>query len=229
MNYLSEKALDSAQNYFRNKQTTNFNIKRLQLINKHISGTVLKNNLARAIAFEELLNLENHKNHDEFLNQFLIVNSSKSHFSEVLGLHNDIKNMSRGKNLPELDLQTHLMDTISSNKIFGKPTVLYFWSQTQMGHYRNTIKKVKTLSEQFPEYQFIGICLQPFNEIVFQVHKIMGVQGKSQFAFVDFEKASKEWVVSLLNRAIFVNQNGRIIDGFGNFSSPTFSDILKKY
>lgn len=229
MNYLSEKALDSAQNYFRNKQTTNFNIKRLQLINKHISGTVLKNNLARAIAFEELLNLENHKNHDEFLNQFLIVNSSKSHFSEVLGLHNDIKNMSRGKNLPELDLQTHLMDTISSNKIFVKPTVLYFWSQTQMGHYRNTIKKVKTLSEQFPDYQFIGICLQPFNEIVFQVHKIMGVQAKSQFAFVDFEKASKEWVISLLNRAIFVNQTGRIIDGFGNFSSPTFSDILKKY
>ena len=178
---------------------------------------------------EESIIFENHKNHDEFLNQFLIVNSSKSHFSEVLGLHNDIKNMSRGKNLPELDLQTHLMDTISSNKIFVKPTVLYFWSQTQMGHYRNTIKKVKTLSEQFPDYQFIGICLQPFNEIVFQVHKIMGVQAKSQFAFVDFEKASKEWVVSLLNRAIFVNQTGRIIDGFGNFSSPTFSDILKKY
>ena len=95
MNYLSEKALDSAQNYFRNKQTTIHNIKRLQLINQYISGSVLKNNLARALAFEELLNLENQKNHDEFLKQFLMVNNSKSHFNEVLGLHNDINNMSK--------------------------------------------------------------------------------------------------------------------------------------
>ena len=86
MNYLSEKALDSAQNYFRNKQSTEHNIKRLKLINELISGSVLKNNLARAVAFEELLNLENHKNHDEFLNQFLVVNNSNSHFKEVLGL-----------------------------------------------------------------------------------------------------------------------------------------------
>ena len=40
LNYLSEKALDSTENYFKNKQKTNFNIKRLQLIKSHIKGNV---------------------------------------------------------------------------------------------------------------------------------------------------------------------------------------------
>ncbi len=230
MNYLSEKALDSSQNYFRNKQTTVHNIKRLKLINEHILGSVLKNNLARAIAFEELLNLENDKNHDEFLNQFLIVNNSNSHFNEVLGLHNDIKNMSKGRKLPELALQNHKLETIRSSSLFiGKPTVLYFWSQTQMGHYRNTIQKAKILSKQFPQYQFKGVCLQPFNEIVFQVHRMMGIPVESQLAFIDFERGSKQWVVSLLNRAIVLDNRGIIKEGFGNFSSPNFSDLLKTY
>ena len=230
MNYLSEKALDSAQNYFKNKQTTDYNIKRLKLINEHISGSVLKNNLARAVAFEELLNLENHKNHDKFLNQFLVVNNSNSHFKEVLGLHNDIKNMSKGRKLPELSLQNHKLETIRSSSLFiGKPIVLYFWSQTQMGHYRNTIKKVKILSKQFPQYEFRGVCLQPFNEIVFQVHRMMGIPAESQLAFIDFDQGSKKWVVSLLNRAIVLDRRGIIKEGFGNFSSPSFSDILKKY
>ena len=230
MNYLSEKALDSAQNYFRNKQTTDHNIKRLKLINELISGSVLKNNLARAVAFEELLNLENDKNHDEFLNQFLIVNNSKSHFNEVLGLHNDIKNMSKGRKLPELILQNHKLETVRSTSLFyGKPTVIYFWSQTQMGHYRKTIQKAKMLSKQFPQYQFKGVCLQPFNEIVFQVHKMMGIPAESQLAFIDFERGSKKWVVSLLNRAIVLDKRGIINEGFGNFSSPDFSNLLKKY
>jgi hypothetical protein len=229
MNYLSEKALDSAQNYFRNKQTTIHNIKRLQLINQYISGSVLKNNLARALAFEELLNLENQKNHDEFLKQFLMVNNSKSHFNEVLGLHNDINNMSKGRKLPELALQNHKLDTISSNLFYGRPTVLYFWSQTQMGHYRNTIQKAKMLSKKFPQYQFKGVCLQPFNELVLQVHKMMEIPAETQLAFIDFEKGSKQWVVSLLNRAIVLDKRGVIIDGFGNFSSPDFFNLLRKY
>ena len=98
-----------------------------------------------------------------------------------------------------------------------------------MGHYRKTIQKAKILSKQFPKYQFKGVCLQPFNEIVLQVHKMMEIPAETQLAFIDFEKGSKRWVVSLLNRAIVLDKTGVIIDGFGNFSSPDFSNLLRKY
>jgi hypothetical protein len=100
LNYLNEKALDSTENYFRNKQKTSFNIKRLQLIQSQIKGNVLRNNLSRAVAFEELMKIENKDQHENFLHHFLLVNTSKSYLKEVLDLHNDIENMSAGKILP---------------------------------------------------------------------------------------------------------------------------------
>jgi hypothetical protein len=227
LNYLSKKALDSTENYFKNRQKTNFNIKRLQLINSHIKGNVLKNNLSRAVAFEELMNLENHKNHEKFLKQFLLVNTSQSYLNEVLDLHNDIENMSAGKKLPLLKLQNHLLKTLSTNELIEKPTVFYFWSQTQMSHYRNTIVKVKALEKQFPDYDFKGVCIQPFNEIVFEVHRMMNIDPKTQFAFTNFDNDSKKWVLSLLNRAIVVNANGIIKEGFANFSAPDFVNLLQ--
>jgi hypothetical protein len=227
LNYLSKKALDSTENYFKNRQKTNFNIKRLQLINSHIKGNVLKNNLARAVAFEELMNLENHKNHEKFLKQFLLVNTSQSYLNEVLDLHNDIENMSAGKKLPQLKLQNHLLKTQGTIELIEKPTVFYFWSQTQMSHYRNTIVKVKALEKQFPDYDFKGVCIQPFNEIVFEVHRMMNIDPKTQFAFTNFDNDSKKWVLSLLNRAIVVNANGIIKEGFANFSAPDFVNLLQ--
>lgn len=227
LNYLSEKALDSSQNYFRNRQKTEFNIKRLQLIETHIKGNVIKNNLARAVAFEELMNLDNQNNHEKFLKQFIVVNNSKSYLNEVLDLHNDIQNMSAGKKLPELKLQNHQLKVVSTAEIINSPTVFYFWSQTQMSHYRNTVIKAKALEKLFPKYQFKGVCIQPFNEIVFEVHRMMNIDPKTQLAFTNFDKDSKKWVLSLLNRAIVVDADGKIKEGFGNFSAPNFEDLLK--
>ncbi len=228
LNYLNERALDSSQNYFRNKQITDFNIKRLQLIESDIKGSVLKNNLARAVAFEELMKMENHDLHEKFLQYFIVVNNSKTYLKEVFDLHNDIENMSVGKKLPELNLQNHLLNIVSTGQMITQPTVFYFWSQTQMSHYRNTILKVKKLEKQFPKFQFKGICLQPFNEIVFEVHRMMDIDPKNQLAFTNFENDSKKWVLSLLNRAIVVDAKGTIIEGFGNFSAIDFSDLLLK-
>lgn len=227
LNYLSNQALERGQSYFRNRDSTQFNIKRLQLIDQKIQGSVLKSNLARAVAFEELMKIKNHDHHEKFIQQFIVTNSSVSYLNEVLGLHNDIESMTKGKQLPEINLQDYRLKTVNSSQLIQQPTVFYFWSQTQMSHYRNTITKVKNLERQFPDYQFLGICMQPFNEIVFEVHRMMDIDPDSQLAFTNFESDSKKWVLSLLNRAIVVDQNGKIIEGFANFSAPNFVEVLR--
>jgi len=226
LNYLSKKALDSAQNYFLNRQKTDFNIKRLQLINTNIKGNVLRNNLSRAVAFEELMKVQNIESHDKFLKQFFLVNTSQPYLNEVLDLHNAIEGMSRGQKLPIIPLQNHQLEVVNSDQLITQPTVFYFWSQTQMSHYRNTIMKAKRLEKEYPNYQFKGICLQAFNEIVFEVHRMMDIDPESQLAFTDFNQDSKKWVLSLLNRAIVVDEKGIIIEGFGNFNATNFSDLL---
>ena len=227
MNYINERALDSSESFFLNKGKTKFNIRRLEVIEKEITGSVLKNNLARAIAYEEILNYENHKEHDKFLQYYFTVNSSKSHLNEVLTLHQGIRQMSKNKILPRISLQNHKLDTIRSNNIFKNPTVIYFWSQTQMNHFRSTIQKVKMLELEYPDYDFIGISIQPYNEIVTQVHQMMQIDQNKQYAFLNFENASKKWIIRLLNKAIIVDKNGVIINGFANFASSDFSKELR--
>ena len=136
--------------------------------------------------------------------------------------------MQIGNKLPEVDLMNFNQNIISSDDVFiNKKTVIYFWSQTQMNHFRSTIQKVNKLKLEFPNYDFIGISIQPYNEIVTQVHRMMQIDQNKQYAFLNFESASKKWVLRLLNKAIIVDKNGVIIDGFANFASSNFSKELR--
>lgn len=229
LNFINKKALVPGTSYFQVKQTTDFSIKRLEVLDQNIKGALLRNNLARAIAFEEILNFENHSQHDRFLQYYATVNSSPSYLAEVLDLHSDISRMEAAKPLPEILLQNAARDTISSSALAqGKNTVLYFWSQTQMNHYRKSLEQVTRFKKQYPAVRFIGICIQPFNTMVDEVQKILELNPADQFALVNFENASKAWVLTLLNKAIIIDPKGKIIEGFGNFSDANFESFLKE-
>lgn len=228
INFISQKALNMGESYFKVKQTTRFNIRRLEVLDKEISGKLLRNNLARAIAFEEILTFENHREHELFLQYYATINTSPSYLAEVLGLHNDINKMEPNKPLPKIQLQTVERNTIESEILSdGTPKVLYFWSQTQMNQYRSTLDRVERLQEKYPNIRFIGICIQPFNTLVDQIQEMMNLNPEDQFALIDFEKASKAWVLTLLNKSIILNSKGLIVEGFGNFYDMEFEKVLE--
>ena len=228
INYINQKTLKPDELYFKAKQTDRFNIRRLEVLDQAINGKLLRNNLARAIAFEEILNFGNHDEHELFLQYYATINTSPSYLAEVLALHKDISKMDYGKSLPKIQLQNSSRVTVSSASIpDGRTSVLYFWSQTQMNHYRNTLERVEFFQKQYPDIRFIGICIQPFNALVDQVQKMMEMKMEDQFALINFENSSKAWVLTLLNKSIIINGKGFIIEGFGNFSDTDFEKILK--
>ena len=127
----------------------------------------------------------------------------------MLELHQDISKMNNGKPLPKVLLQNFERKTVNSASIaYGKSTVIYFWSQTQMNQYRNTLNRLNRLKSTYPNLRFIGICIQPFNALTDQVQKMMGLNSNDQFALIDFDKASKSWVLTLLNKSIAINESG---------------------
>ena len=227
LNFLNEKSLDSSNYYFQNKQKTEFNIKRLQILENEIFGRELKNNIARAIAYDEILNFDNHSEHDNFLQYYFAVNSNTTFLAEVLSLHNDIKKMEKGSVLPEINIQNSKLETVSSNIIFNrKPTVIYFWSQSQMNHYRKTLRILEMLKKEKPEYRYVGISIQPLNKMALQVNEILKQNIEDQFAIINFENASKKWIITLLNKSIVIDSNGKIANGFANFFDANFFDEL---
>lgn len=230
MSYLSQEALEDGKNFLQEKGNTDFNIKRLQLIDQRINNITLRNILARTVAYEELLNFRNHNYHEDFLKYFMALNTSPLYLSEILGLHQALIQMEPGRKLPVVQLENHKGEfTASDTSLEGQATVLYFWSQTQMNHFKRTHERVMRYKKQFPSYRYVGICIQPYNDLVRNYQEIMKIDPQDQLALVNFEKASNEWVITLLNKGIILDQDGNILDGFANFSAKDFPDLLEKY
>ena len=230
MNYFNKSVLDSSQVYFYQKNNTDFNTKKLVLIDTEIKDENLKNILSRATAVEELLNFKNHNLHEGFIGYYSYINSSQTYYDEILRLHNDINKMQIGNKLPEINLMNINQNIISSDDVFNnKKTLIYFWSQTQMNHYRRTIRRVNELEKKFPQYRFVGICIQPYNDLVNQAQTILNVTMDNQFSFTNFESSSKDWVVTYLNKAIVIDRKSKIIDGFGNLFSNSIEQSLSRY
>ena len=172
-------------------------------------------------------NFKNHLDHENFLQYYFAINTNTMFLAEILNLHNDIKKMSKGFYLPEINLQNSNLDSVSSNSIFNnKKTLIYFWSQTQMNHYGKTIKILNKIKKIKPEYQYVGISLQPLNQLAIDVNKMMKQEIENQYAIIDFEEASKKWIISLINKAIILDSKGRIVNGFANFFDPSIINQL---
>ena len=230
MSYLSQEALEEGKNFLHEKGNTTFNIKRIQLIDQRIKHPILRNTLARTVAYEELLNFKNHDYHERFLQYFMALNTSPLYATEILGLHRALIHMEPGRKLPIARMENHKGEVMDSNQLLaGKPTVLYFWSQTQMNHFKRTLERVKKYKKQFPQYRFVGVCIQPYNDLVRNYQEIMGIDPEDQLALINFEQVSSDWVITLLNKGIVIDQEGKIVDGFANFSSKDFVNCLQKF
>ena len=228
MNYFNEKTLDSGKVYLYEKNNTDFNIKKLLIIDSKIDNTNLKNNLSRATAIEEILNFKNNELHDKFIDYFKYVNSSQKYFNEIIQLYNGINKMGSGNLLPNikiLNFKGEIMETKDEFKT-GK-TLIYFWSQTQMNHYRRVIKRINELKNDFPDYRYVGICIQPYTDMVSQAQNILNLDLYNQFSFQDFEKSSREWVLTYLNKTIITDSKMNIINGFGNLFEEDVNETLK--
>ena len=227
MNYFNEKTLDSGEIYSYEKNNTDFNIKKLLIIDSQINDPYLKNNLARATAIEEILNFKNNKFHDEFIDYYSYVNSSDKYLTEIIQLYEDIKKMQKGNFLPEVSIINYQgKEILSSKELKGSKTLIYFWSQTQMNHYRRTIKRIEELKQIFPNFRFVGICIQPYTDMVIQAQNILNLDLSDQYSFKNFEESSKNWVLTFLNKTIIIDQKSYIIDGFSNLFTNDVEKVL---
>ena len=62
--------------------------------------------------------------------------------------------------------------------------------------------------------------------MVSQAQNILNLDLYNQFSFQDFEKSSKDWVLTYLNKTIILDRKMNIIDGFGNLFSEELNQTL---
>ena len=231
MSYLSIEALEKDETFYSAKNNTKFNIKRIEVIENKIKNTKLKNILARAVAYEEIMNFNNQISHEKFLESYSLIDPNQEYFNEIIGLNKSLMQMRAGRPLPIVLLENNKGQIITSNKAFmGQKTVLYFWSQTQMNHFKRNEERAKVYKEKFPDYRFVGISIQPYNQLVRNYQEIMNIDIKHQLALVNYQTTTSEWVINLLNKGIILDKNCLILEGFGNFGyEKSFESLLRKH
>ena len=95
-----------------------------------------------------------------------------------------------------------------------------------MNHYKKTLTIIDSLKIKKPNYRFIGISIQPLNKIALEVNEMLGQSNDDQYSIINFENASKKWIITYLNKAIIMEPNGEIKNGFSNIFDPKFLNQL---
>lgn len=127
--------------------------------------------------------------------------------------------------LPELVVLNSFDNKVLINDVIkGANSVIYFWpnSYRQMD---NMVKRVKYLEKKYPDIQFIGV--NGSQDAGNWKHHIKNykLKGKSQF-HLD-KDVPNDWLHIDHSRAIIIDQNGVVVNGFTHLSSRNIEYQLK--
>ena len=201
------------------KNHLHFNRHQLYMIDSLVSQKALRDNLFRNVAFNYLLKHDKEENIEVFIKEFHELSGNNSHIDEVNRLYQDIKNIQPDNELPNLSLfdpegnKTSLQELSANREV-----VLYFWSASQKGHFKNIRKRVAELKDQYPEYTFIGINLRTDLGRWENMLEEYELDKSEQYWTEDYQEVVHALVVYDPFKSI-IAKDGLIVDAFANVYS----------
>ena len=193
-----------------------FNKHKLFLIDSLVQHKELRDNLYRNVAVDYLLKHDNEENLGEFIDNFREMSANNRHMGEINQLYDGIKRIQPSKELPELVLYSLDDNPVSLADLSkGKKTVFYFWSGSEMGHFKNINKRVANLKSKYPQYNFIGINLRTDLNRWKSLVETHNLNPSEQFRADDYATIMYTLVISEMNKSI-IAKDGVIHDAFAN-------------
>ncbi len=209
-----------------NRNSYEFNLRKIQLINSTVTSDTLKNSLLRYNAMVYLLNANDAGEERKFFEEFSKLNTDKKHISEVRKIFETTVKLTKGNTVPNVALLTtdntvkDLLSTINS------PTVIYFWSAQSPAHYKNIHSKAAELKTKYPEYVFIGINTDTHFKKWRQIVLKSGYNLESEFQIENLKEAQKRLLLNYMNSALILDKDGVILEGKTNMFNINFEELL---
>lgn len=203
------------------------NINKLNIADTLIKNEKVRNIVLNNIALKYLLEDQNMVNNQEFLKTYHKYSTDNSKKNEILKIGNAIQLLNVGKKLPEVQLITAEGKTISSDAIITKNTVLFFWSEKLNSHLLAAHKKVLDFKTKYPNYNFIAINLDDDSEKWKTTLKKYNFGTITELHCSNFEDMKNKWAITKVHRALIINNNKTIKNGFTNLFDLHFEDDLK--
>lgn len=202
---------------------------KLELIDSLVTNDSLRNSLLRTTAARYFLNAQNEHNEWDILERFKELSTNQWDHKELTGLAEATVQLTPGHTIPNLMLLTTDNSVKELHHCFNKPSVLYFWSSESVKHYKKIHYRASDLREKYPEFNFIGINIDPNFRKWHTVVSASGYQPEHEYQFERFDVAEMKLVINSVNKSMIVDTDGSIVNGNTNLFGTDIEQQLLGY
>lgn len=204
-------------------------LKRIEIADTITKNQSLKNKIANNIAFRYLMDKEENANDTVFLEKYYQISTDTEKKDKIKGLVKSIQNLSETGTLPNIVLKNLENNEVSSDDLFKRKTILYFWSRRNENHFFAVHGKLQKIIEKHPNVDVIAVNLDDNYEdwkAFLEKHKNVPNPKIRHYRVSDLEELKDKWVVNRETRVSIIDKNSKITKGFTNIFDPTFEKQL---
>lgn len=212
-------------------RTLDFHLERIKIIDTLITNQDVRDVVLRNSAFTYLLEFKHSaKENKTYMDTFDKIAKNNKFNNEIQELYGNLKSLEKGNTLENLAIVNFKDEKVDLDETtHNRLSVYYFWSGNQLGHLKNTRKRVNSLQKNYPRVNFVGI-----NRDLKQSDWIRAMQAykldiHNQYRITNFDSVSKRLVLNSSNKAIVLNKDGTIADGFSDLYSMDLENLLGSY
>lgn len=218
------------QNNYHSKfdrHAMDYNTSKLDLIDSVITDENIKNNLLKHKTIEYISHNHTETDANKFLNHYLSKSTNDEDKIYMSDLASNLKSLRRGNPLPNLAIVNFNETEHYISNIITKPTIIYFWSSNSKSQYRNSHYMVDQLKSKFPQMDFISINVNDNDDQFWKnIINNYNFPTTNEFRFKNSKMARKTLAVNYLNKAIIVDESGKILHPNANIFNSDFKETL---
>jgi len=205
------------------------NYHKSSLIDSLVTNEYLKNNLLRTTAHRYFLHAGTETEGKAMLAHFLKLSTNPDDHKKISEFANATIKLTPGHTIPNVMLLTTDNTVKDLHSVFNQPTVLYFWSNQSIKHYKNIHTRASELRSKYPEYDFVGINIDTHFKKWLKVIKNSGYDDMTEYQFDNFDEAEMTLIIDSVNKAMIVDGDGTILNGNTNIFDLSIEQELLGY
>ncbi|MEO6347101.1 MAG: hypothetical protein ABIO60_04240 [Aquaticitalea sp.] len=219
----------ATNNVVFDNQSVVYNLEKLQLMDSVITNKNIKNYLLKYTTKDFITISKDSSETKEVLNSFLAKSTDEKDKVYMKDLTKNVNNLKPGNKLPNVKLRNYHDTIVDSDSIITKPTVIYFWSSNFPLLLRNSHFKAKIFRSKFPGFNFIAININDDDKsrwanTIKQYHFPID----NEYQLQDTADAMRKLVINSVNRSIFVDSDGTIINSNAMMFTSEFEEELER-
>lgn len=204
-----------------------YNLNKLDLMEKMVDHKGIKDNLLKYATRNFLSYNKSDADCDAMYESFQNKTTNEEHSEYIASLYNTIKRLRPGNKFPDVEIINYRNEVSSIDKMFDKPTVVYFWSHAIKNHFKNSHDKVAELKIKYPNINFISININADKPTMWKrlLHQ-NNFTLEGEYRFRDSDAAKKILAIQYINKVMVVDKNNMIITSSANMFSSDFKKLL---